>query len=68
MPTLHHAQDPTVPRPPIYTQASSKLAWHAAVPTGEPKPPSTTAKERNDLPMVGPPNRLGRTHATVDTG
>ncbi len=38
------------------------------VPTGKSKPPSTTAKERNDLPMVGPPNRLGRTPTTVDAG
>ncbi len=35
------------------------------VPTGKSKPPSTTAKERNDLPIVGPPNRLGKTTATV---
>ncbi|XP_016097109.1 A disintegrin and metalloproteinase with thrombospondin motifs 3-like [Sinocyclocheilus grahami] len=63
-------------------QASSILAWHAArhggvrkrmpgelpVPTGKPKPPSTTAMERNDLPMVEPPNRLGGTPTMVNTG
>ncbi len=36
------------------------------VSTGKPKPPSPTAKERNDFPLVGPPNRLGRTPATVN--
>ncbi len=36
--------------------------------TGKSKPPSTTAKEINDRPMVGPTNRLGRTPATVNTG
>ncbi len=34
--------------------------------TGKPKPPSPTAKERNDFPLVGPPNRLGKTPATVN--
>ncbi len=37
------------------------------VPTDKSKPPSTTAKERNDLPTVEPPNRLGLGHLQWST-
>ncbi|KAL0185288.1 hypothetical protein M9458_020985, partial [Cirrhinus mrigala] len=36
------------------------------VSTSKPKPPSTTTVERNDLPMVRSPERLGRTSAAVN--
>ncbi|KAL0154443.1 hypothetical protein M9458_048706, partial [Cirrhinus mrigala] len=36
------------------------------VSTSKPKPPSTTTAERNDLPMVRSPERLGRTSAAVN--
>ncbi len=47
--------------------APNSLTDVLPVPSAKSKPPSTTAKERNDLPMVGRPNRLGRT-STVNTG